>query len=181
MLNWFRSKKSAGSMTLAEAEHILDVVSVALQDAESPYSRISLLQGYDVFQVDTALKLRIANDFLILAATGSELELEARAKQWESIPLHVTTQFVPDAELDKFKRLPPNSREYHAARIAMMPSPVDEKGFTDPHMASLELLSSFATFCEHVGAADPIYWQKIYTRIGLPYDGGCPRGNEPTL
>lgn len=57
-------QKNSCTMTMTEAEEILDITSRALQDqSDLHYHRVSLLKGYDVFQTDKALKLRIANEF----------------------------------------------------------------------------------------------------------------------
>lgn len=166
-------------LTPEHGERILDIVSEALQREDYPYHPRSSLKGYDAFQVDAALKLRIANDYLLLSLVGREAELVARAEQWGSIPHHVLTQFVDDAELNKLNTLSEDSSEYGQLLVSLIPDAVDENGFTDPRFASLELLDSFAKYCMYVGAKDPLYWQKVYTRIDLPYGKGCPRGNEP--
>jgi hypothetical protein len=66
-----------------------------------------------------------------------------------------------------------------ALQVAISPSYIDADGSMDPKLATLETLDSFAQFCKHIGASDSLYWQKIYTRLNLPYDKTCPRGNEP--
>jgi hypothetical protein len=53
--------------------------------------------------------------------------------------------------------------------------------YEDKRFASLETSSSFADYCRSVGAKDPLYWQKIYTRIGLEYTAESPRGNQPVF
>lgn len=169
------------TMTISEAENILDIVSAALQ-ASGPYHPVSSLQGYDVFQIDMALKLRIANEFLLLAGTGDfENEFGEMLDSYSGIPLHIVTLFVADAELKKLKELPTDSPEYRRQKILIWPSPLDSstKNFKDERLASLETPSSFGDYCKHVGAKDLIYWQRIYTRIGLEYTDTAPRGNAP--
>ena len=63
-------------MTPNEAEEILDVVSAALQtEAPIGLKRVSLLRGYDISQIDTAMKLRTARLFLETSADpGPESE-----------------------------------------------------------------------------------------------------------
>ena len=55
------------TMTMAEAESILDIVSVALRDISHRHHPVSALRGHDIYQICTALKLRIANELLLLA------------------------------------------------------------------------------------------------------------------
>jgi hypothetical protein len=161
-------------LTPETAEPILDIVSVALQRDELPFIPRSALRGHDVYEIDTALKLRIANEFLWLAHKGREAEIEARAEQWGAIPYHVAMQVVDDEKLIPFRRLEKDSREY--LQLLVEVSPVTT---ADERINSLEMLSSFAKFCRHVGALDPLYWQRIYTRLDLPYGKGCPSGNDP--
>jgi len=168
------------TLTPETAEPILDIVSEALQqDAYygTPYHPLSSLNGHDVFQVDTALKLRTANDLLLLASQGREAELDDRAKQVETIPQHVATQFVEDSELNKLCSVPRKSPEYMRLQMEIMPDALC--GAMDSKLGQLELLSSFATYCQYVSAKDPLYWQKVYSRLDIPYCKACPRGNDP--
>ncbi len=181
-MNWLRflmsdETKEPPTLTPETAETILDIMGEALQQDDGlPYHPRSSLKGYDVFQVDTALKLRTANDLLLLTTMGREAELDDRVKQVESVALHVYTLFVDDAERNKLLTVPRGSREYTSLNMKMSPAP---SAIKDPKLGKLELLSSFAKYCRHVGAKDPLYWQKIYTRLDLPYSKACPRGNDP--
>lgn len=166
-------------LTPQNGERILDIVSEALQRNDYPYTPRSALKGVDVFQVDSALKLRVANDFLLLSSVGRGEEIIPRAQQWSNIPTHVLTLFADDEELKKLEAMSEDSPEYHRQFLALMPDAVDEKGFKDPRFNSLETLDSFVKYCMYIGPKDPLYWQKIYTRIDLPYGDGCPKGNEP--
>lgn len=171
-----------GFLAFAEAEKILvDVVSNAFQrDDGLPFHRQSTLLGHDVFQVDKALKLRIANDLLVINAIDRPIEeFNTRCDEWASVPLQILTQFAPDAELDELQKIPVGSREYAAKTVEIMPSPLDSDGFKDSRVASLETLPSFGAFCKQVGVKGPMYWQKIYTRLELAYTTSSPRANNP--
>ena len=169
-------------MTILEAEQILDIVSTALREKSlHNFHPISSLKGYDVFKIDAALKLRIANEFLILAEMPNfEEKFSEGIDLYDSIPFHIVTLFVPDNELEKLNRLPRDSSEYRKQNIAISPSPLnDSMDFKDERLASLETPSSFGDYCKNVGTKDKLYWQKIYTRIGLEYTSTSPRGNDP--
>ncbi len=175
------------TMTISEAEHILDIVRVAfLEESHRLYHPMSTLQGYGVFQIDIAVKLRIANDFLLLAEQNDfEEQFAKRIKLYDSIPLQIVTLFVEDEKLDELKqlskRLPADSHEYRRREREISPSPFDSstKTLKDVRLAALETPSSFGDYCQSIGAKDSIYWQKIYTRIRLEYTPASPRGNEP--
>lgn len=169
-------------MTPETADPIIDIVAAALQENDGlPYHPLSSLQGFDVPQIDTALKLWIANQYLLLSLSERGAELDGIAAEFATTPQLVATLFVADEERNKLKCVTKGSQEYRDLQIKMMPSFLDANGNTDPKFASLELITSFAKFCRQVGAADPLYWQKIYTRIGLPYEKRCPQGNDPVF
>ena len=50
-----------------------------------------------------------------------------------------------------------------------------------PFYGKLETAESFAEYCKAVGVKDPLYWQKIYMRIGLDYTPESPQGNAPVF
>jgi len=172
-------------MTISEAEHILDIVSMALQsDCRPYYHPISSLQGYGVFQIDLALKLRIANEFLILSQKDDfEKQFAGSLRAYDGIPLDIIMLFVPDEENEKLKRAEINSEEFWNIKMAIMPQPLDSETqtFKDRRFALLETPSSFGDYCKSLGANDPIYWQKIYTRLDLDYTSASPKGNKPVF
>lgn len=46
----------------------------------------------------------------------------------------------------------------------------------EPVHVSDESIASFAGYCRSLGTQDSLYWQKIYTRIGLDYYSSIPKG-----
>jgi len=171
------------TMTMQEAEHILDVAIAALQEeSPPPFHPISSLRGYDVFQIDMALKLWVANEFLILSERDDfEKQFAEGIQLYDPIPLHIVTLFVADDEIAKLRKLEPGTHEFKQLAAEISPTPLDSSTMTfkDDKLASLETVSSFGDYCKSIGPRDPIYWQKIYTRIGLEYTSQSPRGNKP--
>jgi hypothetical protein len=169
-------------MTISEAEQIINIVCKALQrKSQHNYHPISSLKGYDVFQIDSALKLRIANEFLCLSGRP---DFEEKFSEWiklaESVPLLIEDLFVLDEELEKLNNLPRISTKYKTLNMDISPCPLDESmNFKDKRFASLETMSSFGDYCRHVGSKDPLFWQKIYTRIKLEHTSISPQGNTP--
>ena len=86
-------QKNSSTMTISEAEEILDITSRALQDQSDPYyHRVSLLKGYDVFQIDKALKLRIANEFLFFAdRDDGQTKFTEGLNTYSGLPLSIAT------------------------------------------------------------------------------------------
>lgn len=178
-----RTDKSM-EMTIPEAEEIVDIVSRALQ-AKNPneLSPMSLLKGYDVPEIDAALKLSIANKFLYLSGDpASENRFGEFVRAASAVSFAIPTFFVPDERLAELDKLPVGSREYmrEKMKIEWSSLPLDEAmNFKDERLGSLETPSSFADYCKQLGTEDPLYWQKVYTRIGLEYTAKSPRRNVP--
>jgi hypothetical protein len=173
--------KNSPTLTMSEAEEILDITSRALQDeSDLHYHRVSLLQGYDVFQIDKALKLRIANEFLYFADRDDGFERFTEGlNTYSGIPFSIPNLFVPDDQLARLEKLSPDSPDFFKTKLAIMPSMLDSDGnFKDSRLASLETADSFGNFCRSIGARDPNYWKKVYQRIGLEHTSTSPQGNE---
>ena len=184
------------TMTISEAEYIIDVVVEALADehvSSSVYNRlhywdcykpISTLKGYSLPQINTALKLRLANMFLFLAKRNGFEEQFAEEIRICTLPAAALAQFVPDALMRKLKHLaqlsktlPRHSPEFesHECTVREELAGIDESIMKFDYETS----ESFADYCRNIGVNDPIYWQKIYTRLGLEYTSSSPRGNDP--
>jgi hypothetical protein len=156
-------------MTINEAEHILDIVSAALQDESHPYGHpVSALQGYDLFDIITALKLRIANEYLLFYGQPDFEELFSEGiRLYDSVPWSIMGTFVADDDVGKIG----------AKRPMCM---VDRETMAlDKRFASMESGSQFGNFCKSLSATDPDYWRHVYEHIGIGYTPYSPHGNEP--
>lgn len=182
------------TMTVPEAEHVIDLVVSALDrrndkidDWWKSYKSRSVFQGYDFYQIDIALKLRIANAFLFLSRRPNFEEQFAKEVQFCTIPILPLSLFIPDEVMAKISKwvkasemLPKDSIEYIETKHEIMSEVfVHEKWFLeDEKFLATETSESFADYCKNIGADDLIYWQKIYTRLGLEYTSTSPRGNS---
>ena len=159
-------------MTIKEAEHILTTLYDALDDTRYQFNiPISSLKGHGITEVTTATKLRFANEFLHLSFRVADPEkriADAIDYYHETRLLLVFSRFVPDDQVN--------------TKCATSPYfPYDQSDVVDAYLNSTETISSFCQYCLSVGAEDPIYWQKIYTRMGLEYTSASPRSNEPVF
>ena len=139
--------QSYDSMTIYEAERIINIFSMALEHpAKDSFNQpISLLRGFNHFQITTALNLRIANEFLLLKEQGgSEEEMDCAVEQYCSAQIRLVSFKESERILDCKK-----------------PEQID--------------LRSFYNYCEDIGSNDPIFWQKIYTKLGLRYTRLSPQ------
>jgi hypothetical protein len=157
-----------GTMTLQEAERVFDIVTDVLQDTRHLHVPVSALKGYDIYQICTALKLRVANEFLVLAGREDfEEQFGDGLKLYDTGPWHISMRVVPDEQAD----------DIHAETVFNLIDP-STLSFNDERLAAEETASSFGEYCKSIGQSDPIYWQKIYTRLGLDYTSASPRGNQ---
>jgi hypothetical protein len=182
--NKVRPKAPTSTMTLKEAGNIIDIVQSAMEGKEVydlQFHPACRLKGYDMIHIDTALKLRLATEFLILSGMDrSEREFAEGIKLYSSIPWTILTNFVDDDKFEQLIALDPGSASYRRYLIEIMPEPIDSDGkFKDNRLRNLETMESFGGFCKNIGVGDPNYWEKIYHRIGLEYTSESPRGNCP--
>jgi hypothetical protein len=158
------------TMTVSEACYVaFDIVAAELKGGCHGHLHhpVSALKGYDIVQICTAFKLLVASEFLFYRCLGQMTESDEYeekftegVKLYEVFPLHlVGPSFVADDEVD-----------------VLIPKPAFE--FDDPRFLSQETASSFAEYCRSLGANDSMYWQKVYTRLGLEYTSTSPRGNQ---
>lgn len=132
-------------MTINEAEKIINVVSVVLQNKS--YSGLkprTLLKGYSNGQIVAALKLVTAKQFLQFCESNRMDIFQSAVDCYSSIPMYIAVLF--------------EKQEYEPISI------IDES------------ITAFAAFCQSLGSDDKLYWQNVYTRIGLDYDGDSPKG-----
>ena len=148
------------TMTISEAEHVFNIVLAAIGDTSHRHTPVSALKGYDIYQICTALKLKIANEFLLYTGRDDFEEKFAKLVNfYEAGPGHITMGVVPDDQVDII-----------GAKHVF--------DFEDARYLSQETMRSFGTYCRSVGSEDPMYWQKIYTRLGLEYTSTSPKRNE---
>jgi tetratricopeptide (TPR) repeat protein len=158
-----RSYSSQGAtMTVQEAEHIVfDIITVALEDKSHRYAPVSALKGYNLHEICVAQKLIIANQFLGLAHMDNSMEeFEKHLKTTAAWLMQILMFFVPDDQIDVIG----------ATRAFDL---------QDPQFLLEETPESFGVYCKAVGADDPLFWQKIYTRLGLEYNEKSPKLNLP--
>lgn len=183
-----QQKYVPATMTVRKAQHILNIVYAALQDDNMPprvrisvpsfspseaaerrrgivdrkRSMLKYFQdcwgGYDLHQICMAINLQVAVEFLWFSLTDDpafppEVRADSEEKFQEGLELY-------DGGLGSV-----------ALRFAVMEVETDYGDDETP--------SSFGRFCKSVGAEDPLYWQKVYTRLGLEYTSSSPKGNTP--
>ena len=122
------------TMTMLEANHILDIIFKELQDTSHRHRPVSALEGYDICQIDSAVKLQIANKFLHCALKSNPVECFADAMKVYGLAIGVVTlNFVPDDQVDDI-----------GAESVFGLDP--DYTYKDKRIGSLETESSFANY-----------------------------------
>ena len=159
------------TMTILEAEKVVDIVANALEATGHRHRPVSALQGYDIYQICTALKLRLANEFLLSAHRDDfEQQFSDGLRLYDSTPWHVINGFVPDDQVDVI-----------GAKRVFDPIDPSTMSLSDERLAAEETASSFGEYCKSIGTKDDLYWQKVYTRLRLEYTPTSPKGNDPVF
>lgn len=162
-------------MRLKEARKIVGVVGDALQMPASAdlYKPASFLKGHSPTQIAQAFKLLAADQYLALGGTHGDATFNQAIAAYDSALYLVFSTFVPDSEFQEYCKLEFGSAAANAMRSR----------FSAPErIPNVETVGSFVNFCRHVGATDPLYWQKIYTHLGLNFDpASISTFESPTL
>jgi hypothetical protein len=147
------------TMTIPEAYYaIYNVLGPALvADTNGHrYKPLSALKGYKPSDFAIASNLAIANETLYFSTDVEQLQRSL--DHYNRMPLMtLSITFKPDDKLDD--------------RLFRFE-------FDDPRFLSMETAPSFAEFCKSLGLNDSLYWQKVYTRLGLEYTATSPQGNQ---
>jgi len=174
------------TMTIKKANFILDVICDENLDKTSREDhQIFAIGGYNEFQVNIALKLNIANEFLLLSQIfekDDELEkaFSNALSNYEHLYLDILEDFGTIYEIDDLYETDPDSIEFKQilTNIRHRQTGLVNKDGVLFDKDSIESLTSFGNYCKLLGVKDPDYWQKIYNRLGLDYTTSCPNGNE---
>jgi len=176
-------RRDANTMSINEAENIIDIVADLLEGNKYHYFfPVSSLKGHSIYDIDTALKLAVAKDFIRVCHGLINIEeFEKNVKYlFGPATINVYSRLVSDDKFDELSKLKIGTEEYRNKQHEIDPvrDIYNENGFKDLKYNSLETIKSFSDFCKDIGGDDPLYWQKVYTRIGLEYTKDSPRENN---
>jgi hypothetical protein len=180
----FKPNPPMSTMTLEQSFKIVGIVADALTAKEPNdlhFHPMRRLQGYDIIHIDSALKLRLANDYLIYS---KRLDFESKfaesIKMYGEIPWGIIGIFADDDKFDHLISLT-GTPEYRRYLIELMPDNFDleTNKFKDERINRLETMDSFSIFCKAIGFEKPDFWEQVYGRLGLEYTSESPQGNVP--
>ena len=94
-----------GTMTVSEACYVVfDVLAPALLAKREGHVRkpVSALKGYDLVEIDLALKLVVANEFLLLTGRNDFEKKFAEGVKAYTVPVAGLLLFVADDQVDDY-------------------------------------------------------------------------------
>ena len=169
-------------MTLNEADQISDfVINLVASKPRKGFCRTSQLRGRSMCEISNAFALATAKRRQI---SSYDPALREKCKEFAdkagALVASLKMVFIPDTDAEKLNQLPHDSTEYKKVFSQLMIRQLDDSDPESQQFLKLETLDSFNNYCWTLDASDPLYWQKIYTHLGLPYDETCPSG-EPDM
>jgi hypothetical protein len=163
---------SLTTISYSEASRIVDLYSKILTQSErlSLYKkfRYSELNGYDVFDIDNALK--ICSAYRVYKTEILDDNSIEKLKKDSSIDggacMSFFSLFAPDNIAQQL-----NNLDYHKDRNEIYNLDID---FSETDLwkafSKSETHDSFLEFCLSIEKTDINYWEKVYSRLGIIWD-----------
>jgi hypothetical protein len=169
-------------MTLAKAHRIVEIsVDAFASKPTTNFCPRSALRGHSFAEISKAFSLVIAARRQI---AEEDADLRKSCDEFAKLAAgHVAwldQMVVSDASFDRLSRIPIDSPERKRALVdAHIASRAENQKQSD-ELGQAETQESFHRFCCSLDHRDPLFWQKVYTRLGLPYDESSPIGQPAT-
>lgn len=164
-------------MTLKQAEYITDHVAKVFAVKGTNFFPRSQLQGYSFTEISQAFALMIAKNRQI-AWYSAEMKVgcDKYADIVGALIASFQTTIAPDADVEKIAKYQPDSAERKELARQIFLRQLETRTPEREKLLKEETSISFNAFCWTLVSEDPLYWQKVYSHIGLPYDENCPIG-----
>ena len=164
-------------MTLEEAKKISDhVTEISAQKPRDGCLRESQLRGYSPFDIHHAYALMIAFRRQV-GAYDPTLNLETRkfADLAAGLVISIPAMTLPDDVANRLSQIPKESDEHKRVKVGIIAKQIKQWN-SDPAWGKQERLGAFCEFCCLLNPEDPLYWQKVYSHLDLPYNQDSPKG-----
>ncbi len=186
-INGNRNISNCNTITIKNSYEIIDVIGEPEFDNSARKNHHVFANiGYSEFVVSQAIKLGLANEFLLISSrinekSKAEKLFSGSFRHHESDYLFNLEDFMSYDEMDHLFDLKFESSEFRQAlnKIRCELAEFKEKDDSFFNEIFFESITSFGYYCISIGVSDPNYWENIYDRIGLNYTSNCPNGNEP--
>lgn len=164
-------------MTLEQAHWIAEIATDAFASKPSGnFCPTSKFRGRSFVEISKAYSLVIAARRQIAA---DENEMKTACEKFASLASQLVASLemmvITDEEFNHLANLPEGSNERKRVLLEVVQNRKrnEEQG---RELAKEETAASFNSFCWTLDYRDPLYWQKVYTHLRLPYDERCPIG-----
>jgi hypothetical protein len=166
------------TVTLDEAEQVtnrlIDLIAAKPPDA---FCRASEMRGNTLPTINNAF-------FLIIAArrhvAHDDETLHGISREYadkvEALVGSLSVVVLPDDDMDRLNRLQKGSSEFNRVRIDAVLRRMAQCDLELKKVPNRESFLSFNDYCWSLNPRDPLYWQRIYTHLDLPYDENSPIG-----
>lgn len=161
---------SKKSMSISTANEIVNIYADCLGTLQylTPPEKLgySCLQGYDIYDLDHALKLCTAyRVFQHNLDDDENLNVMKRlANEDDSALLSFFFHFYPDEVVEKLKMVDKNDKYFMVEAIRIQK---DSQEPLKSEFQKRETSNSFLSFCLFQKSLQTDYWKEIYSRIGI--------------
>jgi hypothetical protein len=168
------------AMTLNSAEEITSYVTnlIATKPPDA-CCRLSQLRGHTLPEIYNAFCLIIATQRQIGSYDPSSRAVSREyADRADMLFGALSFAVLCDADMDRLAEMQKDSPEFTRAFLDAI---YRRREQSEAELkADREAFVTFHDYCWSIESADPLYWQRIYTRLDLPYGETCPTG-EPDI
>lgn len=135
------------------------------------YYPYSVLKGYDIFDIENALKLLTANRVYNSAELKEQNLSEYRKYASEDGGAVFTffSAFIPSNIFKQLIKFPYGSTEYRQKEFELLYDEEMPKEMRKFFARQTETVDSFLDYCIKLGSDNPEYWIKVYSRLNLSY------------
>jgi len=167
-------------LDLYKADEIVNVFQTAMLNVGkiNPYLfvRKSELKGFSISEIAIALKLLVARKYLFSTDSPDEIANLKKVVGASDFCLSSIYIFKEDEEVDELESLDKDSVEFREKLHSLIG--VDKNTSEFKKFLELETIESFLNYCQYIGKTDPLYWEKVYSHLGLHYHLYTPIGYE---
>jgi hypothetical protein len=165
---------SLTTMSLKEANKIIEIysniLSHSLELGKFEKFRYSELKGYDIFDIDNALKVTLAYRVFNISILN-DIALEKLKKEAGENTVGVMCffdSFAPDSIVQQLKKLDP-ANIYSRSEAYKIEGNFFESDLYKT-FSKTESHGSFLDYCLSIEKKDMNYWENVYDRLGITWD-----------
>jgi hypothetical protein len=172
------SRANNAAMTLKESEDITThLINLMAANPPNACCRASQLRGHTLPVFHDAFCLIIAKQRQIASNDPKLREVScAYADKADVLVRSLSIAVLYDDDMDRLEKLEKGSPEFNRVLIDAVQRRMAQRDLEWKKKPNHESLASFNEYCWSLNPNEPLYWQKIYTQLDMPYDENSPSG-----